>query len=989
MNNNSKYPRGSEWRKWDLHIHSPESIIQDYGKDNWDKFIKTLESLPKEVKVIGLTDYYFLDGYEKIINYKLNKGRLQNIDKIFPILEFRIDTFASASENKFQKINLHILFDINEDNIKQEIEKVKKEFIEQIHITKLEKHKTKILSRENFIKCSSNGNIQSGFDDLIPNTDEVFGLLSLEPWKDKTLPFLGYKEWNNLDKGKQLKIFKDDLCNKVKIFLSATKLDTIEKKNEILKDYGNKILLLSNDIHSFKEFEEYECHTWIKADPTFEGLKQILYEPERAYIGEEPPKRKYVEQNKEYFIDSLKILSDKDEGEWFDHMKGDIVFNPGLVSIIGNKGNGKSALSDIIGILSDARIKKEDLSFLRSDKFLKLSCRDKYTGTISFISGSSKEKPVTAISIDESNPAKAIYLTQHFVENICEDLKASLLQDQIDQVIFSHLPEERKFGYDNLKLLRDDETKNIYQKLENEIKKLSIINKAIADYEFMSSPEEIKKIENLIKDKKELLSKTKNNKPDVVKKPKNLTTTKQTKLIEKNIVIAKKDNEATQKDLNKIIRERKDLKDIIEKFKTIEEEIKELIETSEDLEVVKKNKLDLKQIFKFTFDYKKITSVIDTLNGRIKEFDTIKKNKTEELKKLENQFTDLSKTFSIKEQSYQQYLNRKKTWQDKIKSIEGTTEKPDTLKYLEEKYNYIKNLLAKDLVQKREQRKEKTQRIIEHIFEMKNISPSIYKNAQLYADKRAEEFKIKDDFIEFTSQINLQQNFVDNFYNAISRKFIGTYYNDSNKESLRETIRNADLQTKEGLFRFSELLEDTIRKDYREEIEKRKDKDYVTIINQVRDKDLAAFYDFIYSFGYIDTRFDITYGGKKISELSPGERGTLLLIFYLLIDQDKKPIIIDQPEENLDNETVFRKLVPFIKKIKEERQIIIVTHNPNLAIVCDSEQIIHAHIDKKNNNLVSYNSGSIEHYNIREKAMDILEGTEKAFTNRKNKYHII
>ena len=122
--------------------------------------------------------------------------------------------------------------------------------------------------------------------------------------------------------------------------------------------------------------------------------------------------------------------------------------------------------------------------------------------------------------------------------------------------------------------------------------------------------------------------------------------------------------------------------------------------------------------------------------------------------------------------------------------------------------------------------------------------------------------------------------------------------------------------------------------------------------------------------------------------MSPGERGTLLLIFYLLIDPDKKPIIIDQPEENLDNETVFLKIVPFIKKIKEERQVIIVTHNPNLAIVCDSEQIIHAYIDKKNNNIVSYNSGSIEFYKIREKAIDILEGTEPAFVNRKQKYAI-
>ncbi len=148
-------------------------------------------------------------------------------------------------------------------------------------------------------------------------------------------------------------------------------------------------------------------------------------------------------------------------------------------------------------------------------------------------------------------------------------------------------------------------------------------------------------------------------------------------------------------------------------------------------------------------------------------------------------------------------------------------------------------------------------------------------------------------------------------------------------------------------------------------------------------------YDYLFGYSYIDPRFNITYGGKIIDYLSPGEKGTLLLIFYLLIDKDKRPIIIDQPEENLDNETVFEKLVKFIKRIKNGRQIIIVTHNPNLAVVCDSEQIIRAHIDKDNDNLVTYNLGSIENLRIRDYALNILEGTKPAFKNRKDKYEII
>ncbi|MBL2346402.1 hypothetical protein ELJ07_30025, partial [Klebsiella pneumoniae] len=81
-------------------------------------------------------------------------------------------------------------------------------------------------------------------------------------------------------------------------------------------------------------------------------------------------------------------------------------------------------------------------------------------------------------------------------------------------------------------------------------------------------------------------------------------------------------------------------------------------------------------------------------------------------------------------------------------------------------------------------------------------------------------------------------------------------------------------------------------------------------------------------------------------------------------------------------------LVPSIKEAKNRRQIIIVTHNPNLAVVCDAEQIIHASIDKVNNNNISYEVGSIESPILNKKLIDILEGTTPAFKNRESKYYM-
>ncbi|HNM04427.1 MAG TPA: AAA family ATPase, partial [Leptospiraceae bacterium] len=133
--------------------------------------------------------------------------------------------------------------------------------------------------------------------------------------------------------------------------------------------------------------------------------------------------------------------------------------------------------------------------------------------------------------------------------------------------------------------------------------------------------------------------------------------------------------------------------------------------------------------------------------------------------------------------------------------------------------------------------------------------------------------------------------------------------------------------------------------------------------------------------------YELKQGNKKLEQLSPGERGALLLIFFLLLDKDDKPLILDQPEDNLDNHSVANILVPFIKRAKSKRQIIIVTHNPNLAIVSDAEQIIYVEINKEDGNEFSFVSGSIENKKVNECIVKVLEGAMPAFRKRKDKYY--
>lgn len=154
-----------------------------------------------------------------------------------------------------------------------------------------------------------------------------------------------------------------------------------------------------------------------------------------------------------------------------------------------------------------------------------------------------------------------------------------------------------------------------------------------------------------------------------------------------------------------------------------------------------------------------------------------------------------------------------------------------------------------------------------------------------------------------------------------------------------------------------------------------------------KEKSSSEVYDLIFGLSFMEPRYTLMFQDAQIEQLSPGQRGALLLIFYLLVDKGRNPIILDQPEENLDNETVVSLLVPVLNEAKKYRQIIMVTHNPNLAVVCDAEQVICSTFDRKNNSTISYISGSIENPSINSNVVNVLEGTMSAFSNRSSKYH--
>lgn len=146
---------------------------------------------------------------------------------------------------------------------------------------------------------------------------------------------------------------------------------------------------------------------------------------------------------------------------------------------------------------------------------------------------------------------------------------------------------------------------------------------------------------------------------------------------------------------------------------------------------------------------------------------------------------------------------------------------------------------------------------------------------------------------------------------------------------------------------------------------------------------LQDLYDYIFGLNYVKVSYQLEAKGESIDRLSPGQKGTLLLMFYLLVDKNDRPLLLDQPDENLDSETIMALLVPAIKEASQRRQILIITHNPNVAIVADADQLIVADFDGRT---FLYSSGAIESPERNVDAVDILEGTWGAFINRGTKY---
>lgn len=295
--------------------------------------------------------------------------------------------------------------------------------------------------------------------------------------------------------------------------------------------------------------------------------------------------------------------------------------------------------------------------------------------------------------------------------------------------------------------------------------------------------------------------------------------------------------------------------------------------------------------------------------------------------------------------------------------------KPGTIKDLERRVRYIEN----DLRTKLEEKYTSRVGLARSIFTSKEKVRLFYEGLKSSVEERLatvsfDEFKVAID-ASFVPSHEFQDAFLDQLNQTASGPFRGTAKGRSALEALKTDV---DWNDVESILSFVKLVIGAI-----------KEKDIGKQVNDVK-----RFYDFLFSFEYFDARYELRLGGKNLNQLSPGEKGLLLLVFYLHLDKEKTPLIIDQPEDNLDNYSIFSVLAKCIRETKKTRQVILVTHNPNLAVGADAEQVLYVTLNKAAGHKFTYESGAIENPRINDAIVQILEGSKPAFIQRRLKYQI-
>ncbi len=1030
---NLKYPRGSEWRKWDLQVHTPFSALSNGFGNDFDQYARRLfkQAVEKSIAAIGITDYFSIEGYKQLRAIVNDLGRLEALIGaeeapaarqilLLPNIELRTSVVITRPGREDSRVNFHVIFsdDVEPDAIEEH-------FLREIRFTA---EASPNHPDERWSLTSSNleslgkrlkeqhGQFQ-GYSDLyvgmmnaVVGHEDVTSVLERQAsrFKDRFLIVVPADEdlskcsWDG-----QAHLTRKLFIQKSHMLFSSnpgTREFGLGRKHGTVQEFVGEFKSLKpcvhgSDAHSYDSlFEPAEGrHLWIKADPTFLGLRQLLNEPTgRVHMGDEPPSLPRVNENATKYVSGIsfeRTQQAKQSEIWFS---GALPLNHGLVAIIGNKGSGKSALADVLALLGDTH-GSENFSFLNEDRFLapKTMLGDMFRARVRWHSGREVTRLLSE-PVDATGPELLKYIPQNYLETICSELKESRetrFDRELMEVIFSHVTDGERLGKETLPDLVDyltDEKEELISQLTAD---LTGVNATIVVLEEQLTDDYRKRLEGQLGQRRAELKAQDDAKPGELQEPgqdpQQQEAMEAVKRQLAELVTQAQHLDGQIKDAEGRLREAAlqiaSADRLLTRIDNLERQVNTFhAESAGDGGVLS---LDTRQLVTLTVNRQPILEAKAGATERNQAAkDSLAPDIAGSLAKQRREVSARTDATRAKldepNRRYQEYLHQVANWQKRRREIEGSTGVPNSVKGLEAKLAALNNLPAEVA-----DRKDARTGLVREIFRAKEQLLAdyrrLYSPVQDFIDRHP--VSQQQGALQFSASI-ADDGFADGLLDMIHQGRRGSFQGEQEgRERIREILATSDFSIEAGVEAFLARVQGCLEHDKREGHDAP-----VRLVDQLRQgRSPEDVYNFLYSLSYLKPRFELRWQGKPLDQLSPGERGNLLLVFYLLIDRRDVPLIIDQPEENLDNQTIATMLVPAIKYAKERRQIIVVTHNPNLAVVCDADQVIHARLDKTDGNRVTYKSGAIEDPTITQLIVDVLEGTKPAFDLRDAKYEIL
>jgi hypothetical protein len=984
--------RGSEWHRWEPHIHAPGTILNNQfgAADPWGAYLTTLEGLTPKIEAIAVTDYYVTDTYEEFLKHKA-AGRLPGVKLLFPNIELRLDVAAKSGF-----VNIHLLVSPEDPECLSEVNRILKRlqfhaFNDRFDCTREEL--LKLGKRADPAITEDGAALRNGATQFKVNFDQLRKVIQESEWAKKNILIAvaggagdgtsGVRQAADATVRQEIEKFAHIIFSgspAQREFWLGQRGVTVEQLRA--RYDGCKPCLHGSDSHDQNSVGQPADNrfSWIKGALEFDALRQACIDPDgRAYVGNQPPRSAVPSQ----VISHVRI----DSADWA--ATPDVPLNPGLVAIIGARGSGKTALADVIAAGCDAISPSgwnadENIS----PSFLARARRliGDATTTLTWGGGATVTRSLDGGDANgQISFPRARYLSQQFVEELCSAKGVSDgLLDEIERVIFeSHSRMDRE-GAINFAEFRDQQTARFHQAREREAAAISDISDRIAtEFEKESL---VTTLTTQVAQKGKLVADYTADRAKLVVKGTEAQVARHTQL-----------SEAAQKLRNKIqafLNQRRI-------FVALQDEVRSLRATGAP-EMLRQTQarhansgLNAQQWDEFLLIYKgdvdkSLADYIAWADGEVRKLNGVPPSSSDPNVALIVDSVDLATLplapIAAEVSRLEALFSADKLIRDQYAALTGRiAQENSALQTLEARLIDAQGAAAR----RKELQTERDGtygRVFEAIINEQNALADLY--APLMLRLAASSGTLKKLSFSACRIADVQAWGSVAEEELLDRRKAGPFYG---RGSLNATATNAlRLVWETGSAAEVQAAMTTFIGRYLKDLLSHAPS---APTQQVEFRAWSKkFAHWLFGTDHITVRYQISYDGVDIRKLSPGTRGIVLLLLYLALDDsDDRPLIIDQPEENLDPKSVFDELVALFLAAKAKRQVIMVTHNANLVINTDADQIIVAEAGPHPSGglpPISYVAGGLEDTTIRKAVCDILEGGEAAFRERARRLRV-